>query len=323
MSSTPNDPAKGEASAMGKSSGMGHELALSTESEILNESAILRRTVEAETSATVNNSVKLGEKPRLSKPAIVSSKRIQSRNDQAAQFKMASLLWMAGICLLMAPMATLFDVPLARWFSHNQLPNEIADALDISLMYAHGSGIFLILVSVILLAPRQRWHVPRLAALALGAGAVATLTKTFVLRPRPTMVNLDLASYDFAWIWSFDWTLSQVATFDSSTRSFPSATLATATALTVGLWIVLPRGRWMFTVICVGTMLQRLHGNTHFLSDLFGSAAVGLSWAYVCYHPRLMGTLFDKMEPEQRPRRRIDRASSRAIQPPKQDRKAA
>ena len=38
--------------------------------------------------------------------------------------------------------------------------------------------------------------------------------------------------------------------------------------------------------------------------DLFGSAAVGLGWSYVCYHPRLMGTLFDKMEPEKNPRRR-------------------
>lgn len=245
------------------------------------------------------------------------------RYSEKAQFRMVCLLWMAGICLLMAPMATLIDVPIARWFSHNQLPREIADALDFSILYAHGSGIFLILVGVILLAPTRRWHVPRLAALSMGAGAVATLTKTFVLRPRPNTVNLDLASYDFAWIWSFDWTLSQVATFDASTRSFPSAYLATATALTVGLWVVLPRGRWLFAAICVATMLQRLHSNTHFLSDLFGSAAVGLSWAYVCYHPRLMGTLFDKMEPEKRPRRRVDPSAEGKIVPPKQDKQAA
>ena len=29
---------------------------------------------------------------------------------------MASLLWMAGITLLLVPMATLMDVPIARWF---------------------------------------------------------------------------------------------------------------------------------------------------------------------------------------------------------------
>ena len=246
--------------------------------------------------------------------SVASSLRRRSRSEES-KFKLASLIWMAGICLFTSPMATLVDVQVARWFAHHPFPNELSDALNISMLYAHGSGIFLILVSVMLLAPRQRWHVPRLAALAMGASAVATLTKMFVLRPRPGTVNLDLASYDFAWIWSFDWTLSQVATFETSTRSFPSAYLATATALTAGLSVVFPRGRWLFAAICVGTMLQRLHTNTHFLSDLFGSAAVGLAWAYVCYHPKLMGTLFDKMEPEIRPRRRYDPAASAPTSP--------
>jgi membrane-associated phospholipid phosphatase len=137
----------------------------------------------------------------------------------------------------------------------------------------------------------------------MGGGAVATLAKMFVLRPRPNSLNLDVVTYDYAWIWSFDWTLSHVATYDASTRAFPSAYLATATALTVGLWVVLPRGRWLFAALCAGTMFQRLYCGAHFTSDLFGSTAVGLGWAYVCYHPSLMGNLFDKMEPERTPRR--------------------
>src|SRR6056297_501433 len=103
------------------------------------------------------------------------------RRSEKALFRINSLLWMAGICLLMVPLATLVDVPIARFFQSYQLPREIADALDFSILYAHGSGIFLILVGVILLAPKRRWHVPRLAALAMGSSAVATLTKTFVL----------------------------------------------------------------------------------------------------------------------------------------------
>ncbi len=222
----------------------------------------------------------------------------------SANFRIASLLWMAGIAILLVPMITLVDVPIARWFSHDPLPREVGDALDLSILYAHGTGIFLILVGIILLAPRRRWHVPRLAALAMGGGAVATITKMFVLRPRPNSLNLDIATYDYAWIWSFDWTLQHVAHFDASTRAFPSAYLATATALTVGLWVVLPRGRWMFVALCLATMVQRLYCGAHFMSDLFGSAAVGLFWAYVCHHPNLLGTLFDKMEPEKSPRRR-------------------
>ncbi len=225
-------------------------------------------------------------------------------SDEAAKFRVASLLWLAGISLLLVPMASLIDVQIARWFSHDPLSRELGDVLDLSLIYAHGSGIFLILVGIVLLAPTCRWHVPRLATLALGAGAVATLTKMFILRPRPNSLRLETATYDYAWIWSFDSTLSQVANFDASSRAFPSAYLATATALTVGLWVVLPRGRWLFAALCAGTMLQRLYCGAHFMSDLFGSAAVGLGWSYACYHPSLMGTLFDKMEPEQNPRRR-------------------
>jgi membrane-associated phospholipid phosphatase len=232
------------------------------------------------------------------------STRIRPLSDEAAKFRTVSLLWLAGISLLLVPMASLIDVPIARWFSHDPLSRELGDVLDLSLIYAHGSGIFLILVSIVLLAPKCRWHVPRLATLAMGGGAVATLTKMFILRPRPNSLRLESATYDYAWIWSFDGTLSQVADFDASTRAFPSAYLATATALTVGLWVVLPRGRWLFAALCAGTMLQRLYCGSHFVSDLFGSAAVGLGWSYVCYHPRLMGTLFDKMEPEQKPRRR-------------------
>ena len=223
---------------------------------------------------------------------------------ETLQFRIASLLWMAGIALLLVPMGTLVDVPIARWFSFDPLPEEVGDFLDLSIIYAHGSGIFLIMIGVILLAPRRRWHVPRLATLAMGGGAVATITKMFVLRPRPNSLDLNIATYDYAWIWSFDWTLQHVANFDASTRAFPSAYLATATALTVGLWVVLPRGRWLFVGLCLATMMQRLYCGAHFVSDLFGSAAVGLFWCYVCYHPSLLGALFDKMEPEKSPRRR-------------------
>jgi len=222
---------------------------------------------------------------------------------EADRYRLSALLWLAGISLLLVPMATLLDVPIARWFYNDPLPHEAGKILDLSLIYAHGSGIFLILLAILMMAPTKRWKVPRLATLALGGGAVATLAKMFVLRPRPNSLKLDQATYDHAWIWSFDWTLSRVADFDAGTRAFPSAYLATATALTVGLWIVVPRGRPLFLAFCVGTMLQRIYCGAHFLSDLFGSAAAGLSWCYVCYHPSLMGTLFDKMEAVQ-PRKR-------------------
>lgn len=219
-------------------------------------------------------------------------------------FRITALLWFAGMLLLSVPMVTLIDISVARWFAIDPLPREFRNGLELMQIFSHGSGVFLVLFGIFLMAPQCRWHLPRLATLAIGAGAIATLAKMFVLRPRPTGLNLDVASIDSAWLWAFDWSLSQVATFDASTRAFPSGNMATATALTVGLWIVLPRGRWLFAMICLGTVLQRLACGAHFPSDILGGAAFGLIWGYVCLHPRLLGNLFDKMQPESEPRRR-------------------
>jgi membrane-associated phospholipid phosphatase len=222
-----------------------------------------------------------------------------SPREGLTRFRINTLLWMAGFSLLLVPITTLVDMPIARWFAGDPLPDPVGDVLDLSIVYAHGSGIFYVLVGVILLAPRRRWNVPRLATLAMGGGAVATVTKMFVLRQRPnSLPNLDILNYNYAWNWTFDWTLQYVAFFDASTRAFPSAYLATATALTVGLCVVFPRGKWLFVALCLATMVQRMYCGAHFMSDLFGSAAVGLFWAYVCHHPSLLGNLFDKLEPE-------------------------
>ncbi len=239
--------------------------------------------------------------PRYSR--LTGNRRNRPPREETRKFHLAALLWLSVISLLLVPMATLLDIPIARWCQADLLPQEIGKMLDLSLIYAHGSGIFLILVAILMMAPTKRWKMPRLATLALGSGAVATLVKMFVLRPRPNSLRLDLATNEHAWIWSFDWTLSRVAEYDAGMRAFPSGYLATATALTVGLWIVVPRGRPLFLAFCIGTMLQRMYCGSHFLSDLFGSAAVGLGWCYICYHPKLIGNVFDKMEAVQRPKR--------------------
>ena len=177
--------------------------------------------------------------------------------EETQKFHLAALLWLSVISLLLVPMATLLDIPIARNFQADFLPQEVSKMLDLSLIYAHGSGIFLIMLAILMMAPTKRWKMPRLATLALGSGAVATLVKMFVLRPRPNSLKLDLATNEHAWIWSFDWTLSRIAEYDAGMRAFPSGYLATATALTVGLWIVVPRGRPLFLAFCIGTMLQR------------------------------------------------------------------
>ncbi|TWU16331.1 phosphatase PAP2 family protein [Allorhodopirellula heiligendammensis] len=246
--------------------------------------------------------------PRLDCPQpIASASRpgISTATTEATTlYRPETLVYMAAIMAMMVPVLTLIDAGVAAFFATSPLPRDLDSALELSLIFSHGTGVFLVLMTIMLFAPRMRWQVPRLATLALGGGAVATITKWFVLRPRPNSLDLAYFGSDSAWLWAFDWDLSEIAAFDASTRAFPSANVVTATALTIGLWIMLPRGRVLFATIWIGVLLERLHAGAHFLSDACGGIAIGLLWSFVCYHPKLMGTLFDRMAPEPRRRRR-------------------
>lgn len=214
------------------------------------------------------------------------------------------LLWAVVFTAFSVPLATLVDIPLARWFYDDPLPGDFVRTLELIRFYAHGSGVFFIFLSLFLLAPEKRSLLPRLVTMVAGASAVATISKMFVLRYRPSQINLDLATVESAWWWRFDWSLEHVAMFDASTRSFPSGNMATAVALTIGLCLATPRGRWLFSLFCGLTIMQRLQSGTHFFSDVIGGAAFGLLWSYFCVHPKLLGSLFDKLEAgEEKPRR--------------------
>lgn len=200
----------------------------------------------------------------------------------------------------MVPVTTLFDVSISRWFLDRSMPGDLAKTIELAECYSHGIGVLFFLLLILQLAPRKRWCIPRLATLAFGAGALAVLVRTFVLRGRPNRLNLEIASFEAAWRWSFDWTLDHVAAFESSIRSFPSGHTAIATGLTIGLCLMFPRGRVLFVSLLGLSMAQSLASFAHFTSDVMGGLALGLLWSYLCLSPRLLGALFDKIEPQGR-----------------------
>lgn len=258
--------------------------------------------------ATVPTSPRLDRPPRVASPIRPESN--PAAMEATTLYRPITLVYMAAIMAMMVPVLTLIDAGVAAFFTTSPLPRDLDSTLELSLIFSHGTGVFLVLMTIMLLAPRMRWQVPRLATLALGGGAVATITKWFVLRPRPNSLDLAYFGNESAWLWAFDWDLSEIAAFDASTRAFPSANVVTATALTIGLWIMLPRGRILFATIWVGVLVERLHTGAHFVSDACGGIAIGLLWSFVCYHPKLMGTLFDRMAPEPRRRRRASESAA-------------
>lgn len=220
------------------------------------------------------------------------------------------LLWAVVFLAFSVPLATLVDIPLARWLETDPFPGDFVRTLELIRFYAHGSGVFFIFLSLYLLAPEKRSMLPRIVAMVAGASALATLAKMFVLRLRPSQINLDLATFDTAWWWRFDWTLDHVAMFDASSRSFPSGNMATAVALTIGLCLTTPRGRGLFSLFCLLTVLQRMESGGHFFSDIVGGATCGLLWSFFCVHPKMLGSIFDKLESvDERPRRAAEQRS--------------
>jgi len=253
--------------------------------------------------AAVDGSTSAGAasgKPATRFSAVGLTRRTSQHLEATTLYRPTTLLYMSAMTFLLVPVLTLVDIPLARYFASQPFPSELRSTMELTLVFSHGTGVFLILLAFVLMAPRRRWHVPRLATLALGGGALATIAKMFVLRPRPQEINLEHASFETAWLWVFDWDLSQVTMFDSSTRAFPSANVVTATALTIGLWVTLPRGRPLFGLVWFGVLLQRLQSGSHFPSDVCGGVAFGMFWAFVCFHPRWLGTMFDKLVPERK-----------------------
>jgi membrane-associated phospholipid phosphatase len=232
-------------------------------------------------------------------PSTPAELRLYTETRRAASSSLlVPLLAGALLAAALVPPATLIDITVARWFQIDRLPGDLNKTIHLSEVYAHGIGVIAIMVAVLTLAPHKRWYVPRLATMAFGAGALTTIVKMFVIRLRPGHVNLDVASYDVAWRWAFDWQLHRIASMDSSLRSFPSGHTSTAVAMTVGLMLLFPRGRWLFLGACLMSMLQRLHSHAHFPSDVLGGIAIALAWSFVCLHPRLLGKLLEKMEPE-------------------------
>ncbi|WP_218933783.1 phosphatase PAP2 family protein [Rubripirellula lacrimiformis] len=229
-------------------------------------------------------------------PMIRDAVPVRSTDSVFGSLRLLTLLWGSMVAVLMIPLTTLIDVPIATWVSENPMPGWGQNVLGVAALYSQGLGVLLIIGLVVFAMPSRRRGVARLAVLGLGAGLWANLAKVFVMRPRPGSLQFDALNNEFAWIWNFDWTLVHLATFDPGTRAFPSASLATATALTVGLWGLTPKVRPIAVFLCIGTMLQRVLCGAHFASDLFGSAAVALAWAFICGHPRLLGSVFDRIE---------------------------
>ncbi len=206
--------------------------------------------------------------------------------------------YLAGLVLaLLALPAFAIDLSLARYVTEVKLPGDLRDLIRISEVFAHGMGVLLILLTIIVLLPKRRRHTLRLFACAAGSGLLALLIKNTVARRRPQSLNLQ-EWQDSVWATFEGWApwISGQGVGGNLIESFPSGHTATAVGLAVGLSFLWPHGRWLFASFAALAALQRIDSGAHFLSDTLVSSALACLVAGFCVDRRVLGKYFDRWE---------------------------
>jgi membrane-associated phospholipid phosphatase len=168
--------------------------------------------------------------------------------------------------------------------------------LDISEAFAHGFGVFLILMTVAVLDPLNRPRLARVAACAFGAGLMAQLTKHLFPRMRPYAFDASGDVMSTFLPWGID-THEQAAELGrQAIQSFPSGHTATAVGLAFGLAWLYPRGRWLFASFAFLAAVQRVWSSAHYVSDTLAAAALASVVAGALLTERRWGRWFTRFE---------------------------
>lgn len=206
------------------------------------------------------------------------------------------LYLLAALLALLAPVAYAADLAVNSFCQDRGLPGDVRKLVLLAETFGHGVGVACILLTVVVLDRTRRRTLPRLVACSFGAGLVANVLKTVVIRTRPRDNQFDSVWETFQGWFPLITAESLDKALDSDLQSFPSAHTATAVGLAVALGVLYPRGRWLFACFAGLAALQRIQVEAHFLSDVLAGAAVGCLVAAFCYSQRTTGKWFDRLE---------------------------
>jgi membrane-associated phospholipid phosphatase len=199
--------------------------------------------------------------------------------------------WVAAVLFVVAGLAALaIDCPVSHWCRDHSLPGDLQTPIDWAELFGHGLGATILLLVVLILDPGCRRAVLRLALMAYGAGMTANLLKAFVARTRPRVFDFHQGVFE-----SFG-RLSSFNTGGSDFHSFPSAHVALAVALAIGLGRLYPRGRVLFLVFAAMVAAQRITHCAHFPSDTLFGAAIGCLIAWLLLDVGPVARWLDKWE---------------------------
>jgi len=192
-----------------------------------------------------------------------------------------SLLLVGGACLPL-------DLPVAIWMKAHSLPRELERLLNFMEIFAHGTGITVLFVALLVidrsLRSRPAWPgIPaRMVAAVITAGICTSTLKVLVERVRPRAADLGSLASVFG-------TFGTAALVDGRSSadimSFPSGHAGATAAFAAALAWRYPQGTPAFAVSATLAALQRVSSSAHYPSDIAFGAAVGLLAASVWLGP--------------------------------------
>jgi membrane-associated phospholipid phosphatase len=211
------------------------------------------------------------------------------------------LLVLLALLAALTPLGFFADMSLARWAFAKGLPGDLKHVVQLAEVFAHGSGVFLILLAAAAL-DRRSWRVlPRLAIGAYGAGLLADVLKIVLPRRRPNVSDVMNTGVADSFLGFFAW--RNAATWQEALsrdiQSFPSGHAATAAGLACALSRLYPRAAWFFAGLTVLACFQRIAYQAHYLSDVLAGAAIGVLFNLLLELPRVRRWLggFEQHEP--------------------------
>ena len=182
------------------------------------------------------------------------------------------LVCVAVVAGVVCPVAMQFDRELSTSLRGFSLPGDLRKAIALSETFAHGFGVFFILLSIFVIAQQRRravWIVILITALS---GLTANALKATVVRVRPHADGLQVIGHGEVTVDAAD--AVERSFWDARQRSFPSGHSATAWGLAIGLSLLFRRGWWIFALLATFACIQRLESGAHYPSDVLAGMAI-------------------------------------------------
>lgn len=177
-------------------------------------------------------------------------------------------LYVAGAMFWLLATASVFtiDGPVAQFDGLN-VPGDLRRIVQLAEVFAHGTGIAVILVVMGTLDRERRIYLPRACVLTFLPGVIASAVKLLVTRERPR-------SFDSRGAASESFLGLPGTPGVSELQSFPSGHTATAVGLAFALSSLYPRGRYLFAGLALLAAMQRVLFEAHFVSDTLAAAGI-------------------------------------------------